>query len=349
LAGGTYVVDGNGLDFEVENDGNAECEAVELPTYSDLTEVVRGVATWERTGDRLQLVTASGRRAALRRVLVADESDDGRRTVVPRIKYLDEDGLLVAVQEQQVSDTRHGPELVNWIAVSVGSSSRVDGPSWRAGRVSTSDTWAMSLPGSRRPPRQSSTAVDAQPGSCVVADLNSFRGQHPASLRLRVQAERVEIVVDEEQSTGGSDGHVDEVVGYLVGDCHAGSIELGVVDGLTSAWKRVNLEGAFLDPVVVAGPATYNGADPGVLEVRNVTAGSFEVRFREWDYLDGHHATGEMISYLVAERGVTELAGGNLVEAGEAVVTSSWTFVKTRGEFTTEPVVFTTVVGARGG
>ena len=162
---------------------------------------------------------------------------------------------------------------------------------------------------------------------------------------MRTLADRVQLVVDEEQSARASDGHVDEVVGYLAGDCHTGATELGRVEGVTSDWRRVILEGSFLDPVVVAGPATYNGADPGVVEVRKVTSDSFEIRFREWDYLDGQHQTAEDVFYLVAERGEAKLASGLVVEAGVAPATSAWSFVDLRAEFPSQPALFTTVVG----
>jgi len=79
-------------------------------------------------------------------------------------------------------------------------------------------------------------------------------------------------------------------------------------------WTTVELTEDFTNPVVVVGPATSVGPQPGVLRVRNVTAGSFEVRFQEWDYLDGWHPP-ELVNWIAVERGTYELPGGHKLVA----------------------------------
>jgi hypothetical protein len=51
------------------------------------------------------------------------------------------------------------------------------------------------------------------------------------------------------------------------------------------------------------------------VQIRNVTPDSFQIRFREWLYLDGIHAT-ETISYLVLEAGRYTMDDGSIWEAG---------------------------------
>ena len=68
-----------------------------------------------------------------------------------------------------------------------------------------------------------------------------------------------------------------------------------IADG---GWKTVFLKNTYLDPVIVAGPATFNDADPVAVRVRNVTQDSFQIRagvelpdrspFRRTDQLRGH-------------------------------------------------------------
>lgn len=80
--------------------------------------------------------------------------------------------------------------------------------------------------------------------------------------------------------------------------------------GVTHEWMRVPLSGVYEEPVVVANAMTRNGGQPGVIRLRNVTPDSFEMRFAEWDYLDGRHVPEE-VSYLVADSvSCTESAGG---------------------------------------
>jgi len=88
-----------------------------------------------------------------------------------------------------------------------------------------------------------------------------------------------------------------------------GALEHGVV-WAGSSWTTVNLTASFSDPVVVAGPATSVGWHQGVVRLRNVTPTSFQVRFQEWDYLDGWHPP-ERIRWFAVERGTYDLGGGN--------------------------------------
>ncbi len=80
-------------------------------------------------------------------------------------------------------------------------------------------------------------------------------------------------------------------------------------------WTIVTFDRAFVDPVVVANPASLNGPDPGVVRIRNVSKDGFEIRLQEWEYLDGTH-TYENVSYIAVEKGSYILPGDIMVEAG---------------------------------
>ncbi len=92
-------------------------------------------------------------------------------------------------------------------------------------------------------------------------------------------------------------------------------MEWGTVGGITQAWTRVPLGKHYSHPVIVVKPVSDNGADPGVIRVRNVTGDSFELKYNEWSYLDGNHFAPEQVFYLVAEAG-TQTVGGLTVQAG---------------------------------
>jgi hypothetical protein len=91
-------------------------------------------------------------------------------------------------------------------------------------------------------------------------------------------------------------------------------------------WVEVLFPYTFTDPVVIVGPPSYNGSDPAVVRVRNVTSTGFEIQAREWAYDDGDHAF-EDVAWMVVEAGVhtapdgstwevgTTLAGGDVDEA----------------------------------
>lgn len=126
---------------------------------------------------------------------------------------------------------------------------------------------------------------------------------------------------------------IDEIyndfTGWLIDDvevndgssCGAAGVEVGRVQ-VKHKWKTVSFAQSFTDPVVVAKPASYNGNQPGVVRLRNVTPASFQLRIQEWNYLDGNHAN-ETVSYLIAERGRQALPGGGEIEAGSLVTDHS--------------------------
>lgn len=84
---------------------------------------------------------------------------------------------------------------------------------------------------------------------------------------------------------------------------------------LTTNWSHVTLKESFVNPVVVAGPLSYNDPDPAVVRIRNVTATGFDIRIQEWGYLDGSHAE-ETVNYIVMEQGRYILDNGARIEAG---------------------------------
>jgi len=130
------------------------------------------------------------------------------------------------------------------------------------------------------------------------------------------------------------------------------SMERGVVSA-DEEWVTVDLANTYTDPIVIAGPATYKGKDPGIVRVRNVTGRSFEIRFQEWNYDDGGH-TYEDIAYMVVERGVWDIGSGRILVADSMGTNntnpSSPTPVSFPGaaSFTAAPVVVATQQTANG-
>lgn len=94
--------------------------------------------------------------------------------------------------------------------------------------------------------------------------------------------------------------------------------EIGVVEASQanrSDRHLVTLENTFVDPVVIAQPASFNDGDPVFVTITNVGNDSFEFFLEEPNYLDGAHGL-ETISYLVVENGMWGRTNGLLFEAG---------------------------------
>ncbi len=107
------------------------------------------------------------------------------------------------------------------------------------------------------------------------------------------------------------------------------AMEIGEVD-IDHNWTLVVLGKSFVDPVVVATPASLNNAAPAVVRIRNIKSDSFEIRLQEWDYLDGIHPL-ETIGYVVMESGSYSLADGTRLEAN---------YFQTDGTGIFQPVLF---------
>ena len=98
----------------------------------------------------------------------------------------------------------------------------------------------------------------------------------------------------------------------------------------------------FKNPVVIVGPAGFNDAAPGVIRLRNVDATGFDIKFAEWDYLDGTHPE-ETVSYIVMEKGRTTLPDGSIVEAGTFTGAPTNQNIRYSAPFNKIPVVITTI------
>lgn len=113
-------------------------------------------------------------------------------------------------------------------------------------------------------------------------------------------------------------------------------------------WKSVTFNNVYTDPVVVAVNVSYNGADPVLARVADVTPAGFKVRMQEWDYKDGKHTT-EDIFYIVAEKGHHVIAtdAGNIeFDAGKvptSTTAGNFDTVNFFGGFTAVPMVFSGV------
>ncbi len=119
------------------------------------------------------------------------------------------------------------------------------------------------------------------------------------------------------------------------------NIETGEVS-VSGAWAHVALNNTFQNPIVIAGPPSFQDAAPGVIRLRNVTATGFDIKFAEWDYLDGAHAS-ETVSYIVLEKGRHTLPDGSMIEAGSFAGSTTFATVNFSQALSKTPVVLTTI------
>ena len=112
----------------------------------------------------------------------------------------------------------------------------------------------------------------------------------------------------------------------------------------SGSWKTVELTKEYVDPVIIMSPLTYNGGNPAVVRVNNVTNKSFDFQVEEWDYLDGYH-TKENVQYIVLEAGEYELSGGRKLIAGNVNVRDDFSLKYFNEELKDDvPVVLTQII-----
>lgn len=119
------------------------------------------------------------------------------------------------------------------------------------------------------------------------------------------------------------------------------NIETGEVV-VTGSWVHVTLSNTYQNPIVLAGPPSFNNAAPGVIRLRNVTATGFDIKFTEWNYLDGVHPA-ETVSFIVLEKGHHALPDGSALEAGSFAGGTAFITLNYTKAFSKIPVVLTTV------
>lgn len=113
----------------------------------------------------------------------------------------------------------------------------------------------------------------------------------------------------------------------------------GIAVDIRHTWTTITLPISFNNPVVVAGGATRDGGHQGNVRIRNVTSNSFQIRFQEWDYLDGSHTT-ENIGYMVVEAGIHTLTDGTQLVAGTTSLTNeAFQTVSYPASFSAAPLV----------
>lgn len=115
--------------------------------------------------------------------------------------------------------------------------------------------------------------------------------------------------------------------------------ESGRIDNLNDQWTQITLQETYANPVVIAGPPSFNGPNPSTVRVRNVTSTSFEVRIDEWEYLDEQH-TIESLGYLVVEEGIHTLADGTVLQAGSSQSDNDWDSIDFTSAFNDTPLLF---------
>ena len=195
------------------------------------------------------------------------------------------------------------------------------------------------------PPTAHGTAITVDQGATVSGTLSASDSDgDPLNFNLATGPGKGSVSLADDGSftyQADSDATGSDTFSFTVSDGHAQSppatvtvtisevtatlrFETGELQ-VTSAWQPVAFDAPFRQPVVIARATGLSDPDPGVIRVRNVTSTGFEVRFQEWDSLDGDHGA-ETVTYMAMEQGSFSLDNGTMIEAGCFPATAVGTF-----------------------
>ncbi|MFC1691346.1 hypothetical protein ACFL0W_04145 [Nanoarchaeota archaeon] len=129
---------------------------------------------------------------------------------------------------------------------------------------------------------------------------------------------------------------------YSNGEDFFGIGEVGIVNEVNHDFTRVHFNRWYSNPIVIAKPISYAGAQPAHARIKSVTSNGFSVRMEEWYDLDGYHAK-ENVFYMVVEAG-DYTKDGKKIKAG--ITTANDVFARRNfgTTFNSKPVVFASIV-----
>jgi hypothetical protein len=106
-------------------------------------------------------------------------------------------------------------------------------------------------------------------------------------------------------------------------------------------------------PLVIVGPPTTRGLQPGNVRINQVTQDGFRIQMKEYDYLfargEGAHAI-ESADYLAIEPGIYTLDDGTIIEAGSFTIngTGQWLTQQLSANFPDKPTIIATLQTTNG-
>ncbi|WP_435156759.1 hypothetical protein [Haladaptatus sp. DFWS20] len=218
----------------------------------------------------------------------------------------------------------------------------VDGEVYNPGAESIFMT--STITSDRQIPRDQWKQAEAvvQPNNVAIAKPHSLNGGSPSHVRLRNVANgNFEYKLEEwAYQDGLHEGETFHILSMepsereiQLGDGTSYRVKAGTVSVQTD-FISVSLEAFFgmETPVVLTQAQTFNGADPIVTRLRNVSNGSFEVRLQE-EEARGAHVT-ETVGYIALQQATGELNGTpfEVLQAGENF-TNQWSRITFQQEY----------------
>ena len=122
--------------------------------------------------------------------------------------------------------------------------------------------------------------------------------------------------------------------------------ETGTVTDFNHISQTIAFEQSYINPVVFAQPLSFQGGQPSIVRITEVTETGFTAFLQEPSNLDGTHLK-ESFHYVVLEAGTWELDNSALLEVGtvntNAYARQNWESIDFENDFVETPAVFSQV------
>ncbi|ACB50264.1 putative peptidase [Crocosphaera subtropica ATCC 51142] len=301
-------------------------------------------------------------------VLTQVQTDNDATFVRTRQNHTTNNGFQVALEaEEAYLNNGRGAETIAWLAISPGQGNW-DGNTFIAGNTGDHVThnWHTLDFGN---------TFSTTPQ--FLGNIASYDGPDSSGLRYQnLSNGQVQIMIEEDTSKDNETDHTTEVVNFFAIDkigTLTGSTNLdpstdphtdpdpitnnqiiahmGQINDLTHDSQTIILDHNFINPVIFAGPLSYDGPDPSIVRITDIQSDRFSVQVQETTLIKGNTHSGnhttETFSFLVLEQGVWELSDGTIIEVGtvttNATTRSDWHNITFNHDFTDTPIVLTQV------
>jgi PKD repeat protein len=337
-------INASGCDIRIQEwdylDGNHVPEKLTLLvmergayTTSDGSKIEAGTFTGTTSFQKIDLLqTYTNTPVILSQVITENETD----AVTGRLHNTNTSSFWYKMQEQELTPTHHVNETIGYIAWESGSG-EIMGLPYEVGftpKEVTHDWYNITF------------QSDFPDMPLLIAGMQTYNGGDIAAIRSNnPSVNSIQVKIEEESSKNEETNHVPEVVGYLIigtGASAEVNFELQEIE-IDHNWTRFDFTQPFVEPVVVAGPPSFNGSQPATVRVRNIDATGCDIRIQEWDYLDGKHVP-EKLTLLVMERGAYTTSDGSKIEAGTFTGTTSFQEIALLQTYTHTPVILSQII-----
>lgn len=288
-------------------------------------------------------------------VLTQIQTDAGRDYLMTRHSNISAAGMRLALQQEEAISSQHTPETVGYLAIESGSGI------WNGHVFAAAATAAVVTEDWQKV--NFSRTFSTTP--VLLSSMSSYWGKDSVHVRYRdLTSSDVEFKSGEDTTFDTELLHAEESVAYLAIDgsgmlsatiTQLGIGEVGQIPNLTNVPQEVLLENTYLAPVVFSQSPTANGGQPVVTRVDNVQSDRFSIYLAEPSNEDGVHGE-EVVSYLVFESGVHQLADGTRLEVGTRttgatvgqLVVDQWETMTFTQPFAQTPVVLSQIQTVSG-